>query len=163
MSTEYSASPGIPSTASIVEVEPNGRTSGDDLFNLNPAPPPPALELEDEDQDKLMMTEYDEDNVIVIDLSEERNASAKNQPLPYELQPPMQMFVSRQGRKFTHVSINKWWLKIHVFLGVSVDDLEEPEDMLVNLNGNPPITEPQSTCQGKFKLGLPMTRVHAWL
>ena len=32
----------------------------------------------DESDDKLMMTEYDEDNVIVIDLSEERNGSTKN-------------------------------------------------------------------------------------
>lgn len=95
MSTEYSASPGITSaTASIVQVEPSGGSSEDNLFNLKPAPPTPSLEEDDEDQDKLMMTEYDEDNVIVIDLSEERNASAKNQPLPYELQPPMQMFMS---------------------------------------------------------------------
>ena len=32
----------------------------------------------DDSDDKLMMTEYDEDNVIVIDLSEERNGSTKN-------------------------------------------------------------------------------------
>ena len=36
------------------------------------------------DSDKLMMTEYDEDNVIVIDLSEERNGSTKNLELTCE-------------------------------------------------------------------------------
>ena len=44
---------------------------------------PPSLDEHidndsDENDDKLMMTEYDEDNVIVIDLSEERNGSTKN-------------------------------------------------------------------------------------
>ena len=50
--------------------------------------------LEDSDEEKLMMDEYDENNVIVIDLSEERNASAKNlqpfaeaggQPVPRQM------------------------------------------------------------------------------
>ena len=39
---------------------------------------------ENQDSDKLMMTEYDEDNVIVIDLSEERNGSTKNLELTCE-------------------------------------------------------------------------------
>ena len=46
----------------------------------------------DDSDDKLMMTEYDEDNVIVIDLSEERNGSTKNleltgQDVPDHLRP----------------------------------------------------------------------------
>jgi hypothetical protein len=54
---------------------------------------PPSLDedqIGDEDSDpednsdKLMMTEYDEDNVIVIDLSEERNGSTKNLELTCE-------------------------------------------------------------------------------
>ena len=39
----------------------------------------------DENDDKLMMTEYDEDNVIVIDLSEDRNGSTKNLELPEDV------------------------------------------------------------------------------
>ena len=39
---------------------------------------------ENQDSDKLMMTEYDEDNVIVIDLSGERNGSTKNLELTCE-------------------------------------------------------------------------------
>ena len=53
--------------------------------------------LDDSDEEKLMMDEYDENNVIVIDLSEERNASAKNStnPLSDVGQPvPRQMFGS---------------------------------------------------------------------
>ena len=38
----------------------------------------------EDNSDKLMMTEYDEDNVIVIDLSEERNGSTKNLELTCE-------------------------------------------------------------------------------
>jgi hypothetical protein len=54
---------------------------------------PPSLDedqIDDDDSDpdnnsdKLMMTEYDEDNVIVIDLSEERNGSTKNLELTCE-------------------------------------------------------------------------------
>lgn len=89
MSTEYTAQPssGMASTGtSIVEVEPDDAS----LFKLQRPP-------SSEDEDKLMMTEYDEDNVIVIDLSEERNASARNLPdLPDEEKPqgPRQMFGS---------------------------------------------------------------------
>ena len=48
---------------------------------------PPSLDEDSDpenDSDKLMMTEYDEDNVIVIDLSEERNGSTKNLELTCE-------------------------------------------------------------------------------
>merc|ERR1719242_2236087 len=88
MSTEMSAQPSITSTtsASIVEVEP----SEESLFklqrppSLDPPPPTsrgrsqqPEPEEGDSSEDKLMMTEYDEDNVIVIDLStQERNSTA---------------------------------------------------------------------------------------
>lgn len=46
---------------------------------------PPPIEIQRQasssmdEQDKLMMTEYDDSNVIVIDLTEERNASARSQ------------------------------------------------------------------------------------
>ena len=71
MSTEISAQPSISSTtsASIVEVE----ASEDSLFKLQR---PPSLDAEPDTEDKLMMTEYDEDNVIVIDLTEEKRNSA---------------------------------------------------------------------------------------
>ena len=50
---------------------------------------PPSLDEQiddsDENDDKLMMTEYDEDNVIVIDLSEDRNGSTKNLELPEDV------------------------------------------------------------------------------
>ena len=74
MSTEVSAQPSI---SSIVEVE---ATSEDSLFKLQRPPSlGPDLDLEEpepESDDKLMMTEYDEDNVIVIDLTEEKRNSA---------------------------------------------------------------------------------------
>ena len=73
MSTEFSAQPSsaIASAAStsIVEVE-----TDESLFKLREQrgqhrlhQRPPSTELEDDSEDKLMMTEYDEDNVIVID------------------------------------------------------------------------------------------------
>lgn len=86
MSTEYSpvCNTTEATAASIVEVE-----SKEDLFKLKSPPGSP---------EDLMMTEYDEDNVIVIDLSEERNASAKNNLLLDEVQPPIEMFAaSTQG------------------------------------------------------------------
>jgi hypothetical protein len=86
MSTELSVQPGsgVTSTASIVEVEASDDGPGR-LFNRLP-----SMEIEDElTYDKLMMTEYDEDNVIVIDLTEERNASAKKEVASVQ---PRQMF-----------------------------------------------------------------------
>ena len=75
MSTEVSAQPSI--SNSIVEVE---TTSEDSLFKLQRPPSlGPDVDLEEpepETDDKLMMTEYDEDNVIVIDLTEEKRNSA---------------------------------------------------------------------------------------
>ncbi len=111
MSTEYSASPGMvaSTTASIVEVEAattlvveqNEAENAENLFKLKS--PPNSLEVETDDDDKMMMTEYDEDNVIVIDLSEERNASAKNIP-PFEVQPPLHMFASPDWNEGTKIN-----------------------------------------------------------
>merc|ERR1712183_713475 len=95
-------------STSIVEVE-----TDESLFKLREQrgqhrlhQRPPSTELEDDSEDKLMMTEYDEDNVIVIDLSEERNASAKK--VMDEEQPiiPKQMFGSLNGTQWRTEEIN---------------------------------------------------------
>ena len=62
----------------------------------------------DENDDKLMMTEYDEDNVIVIDLSEERNGSTKNLLTEEDVehlrpQRPRKMFGSSDEAEATEV------------------------------------------------------------
>ena len=92
MSTEFSGArtqPQISPTAGTTLVE----VTSEQVFRGSP-----NLDnddhLLDSDEDKLMMTEYDEDNVIVIDLSEERNASAKNQLLIEDQPVPRQMFGS---------------------------------------------------------------------
>ena len=92
MSTEFSGArtqPQISPTAGTTLVE----VTSEQVFRGSP-----NLDTDDHlldsDEDKLMMTEYDEDNVIVIDLSEERNASAKNQLLIEDQPVPRQMFGS---------------------------------------------------------------------
>ena len=92
MSTEFSGArtqPQISPTAGTTLVE----VTSEQVFRGSPnlVDDHPLL---DSDEDKLMMTEYDEDNVIVIDLSEERNASAKNQLLIEDQPVPRQMFGS---------------------------------------------------------------------
>lgn len=68
MSTEYPSSGMTSTTASIVEVEACSNNDSS-LFKLKR---PPSLS----DTDELMMTEYDEDNVVVIDLTEDRNSAS---------------------------------------------------------------------------------------
>ena len=91
MSTEFS---GVTQTTTTTLVE----VTAEPVFGVSP-------NLEDEtiesDEDKLMMTEYDEDNVIVIDLSEERNASAKNKLLIEDQPVPRQMFGSEISMEST--------------------------------------------------------------
>ena len=92
MSTEFSGArtqPQISPTAGTTLVEVTSEQVFRGSPNLDDDHP-----LLDSDEDKLMMTEYDEDNVIVIDLSEERNASAKNQLLIEDQPVPRQMFGS---------------------------------------------------------------------
>ena len=79
MSTEFSTPNPAASQPKLTSVE----VTQTDFRHQSP-------NLEDSDEEKLMMDEYDENNVIVIDLSEERNASAKNctnagQPVPRQM------------------------------------------------------------------------------